>query len=136
MKRYISTGILIVFTLVPIATFAAVWIPLVPSAQQGSKCGEDGGCQSICDLVQLAQNILNDGVILATFLAAILFAWAGARMLAAGGDTKVISSAKKTFGAVFIGFVIVLTAWLIVDTIMKAFTDQGSDFGPWNEICK
>ena len=130
MRRYIPIVLLIAYTTLPLVA-SAKWMALVPET-----CNVDGGCQSICDLAQLVQNILNDAVILSTFMAAILFAWAGARMLMAAGNPKQIGKAKKTFSAVFIGFVMILTAWLIVDTIMKTFTDQSSNFGPWNKICQ
>jgi hypothetical protein len=137
MRKYVILGLTTCITLLPLITQAAIWHAIVPGADQGSSCGGPGGCQSFCDLALLVQNLLNDAIVLATFMAGILFAWAGGRMLFAGGDPKAITSAKKTFSAVFIGFVIILTAWLIVDTIMKVFTNQtSSGFGPWNQICQ
>lgn len=131
MRRVACSGLIGLYLLVPAVTSASVWKALVPP-----DCDVQGGCQSICDLAQLIQNIINDGIILATFLAAVLFAWAGFRMLTAGGDAHQIASAKKVFSAVFVGFLIVLSAWLIVDTIMKTLLSNGSQLGPWNEICQ
>ncbi|MDB5188035.1 MAG: hypothetical protein JWO50_555 [Candidatus Kaiserbacteria bacterium] len=137
MRKYLVLGLTTGIMLLPLISNAAIWHSIVPGTDQGSSCGKVGGCQSICDIALLVQNILNDAIVLATFMAGILFAWAGGRMLMAGGDPKAITSAKKTFSAVLIGFIIILSAWLIVDTIMKVFTDQSSSgFGPWNQICQ
>ena len=110
-----------------LASAAIGLVPIVPD-----DCNGLGGCTTLCDLAQMAQNTLNDGIYIAVFLAAILFAWAGFRYLTsvAGSD---ISAAKKIFSDVIIGLVIILTSWLIVDTLMKTLV--GGNIGPWNQIC-
>ena len=115
----------------PIVASAAGLKPIVPD-----DCNVPGGCQSICDLAQLAQNVLNDGIYIAVFLSAILFAWAGWKHMSAGGDSHQIQEANKVFSAVFIGLILILSAWLIVSTLMSVLAGGGpTPTLPWNQIC-
>ena len=121
---------IIVFILVPSLVLAQQNI--LPSQIVPESCNQVGGCQSVCDLAVLAQNVLNAGIYIAVFLAAFLFAWSGWRYLTsvAGGE---ISKAKETFLNVMVGLVIILGGWLVIDTLMKVLT--GGKFGPWNKVC-
>ena len=92
-----------------------------------------GGCQNICDLAQLAQNILNDAIYIAVFLAAFLFAWAGWLYLTNSAGNS-ISRAKEIFANVAIGLVIILAGWLVVDVLMRTLV--GADILPWNKLCE
>lgn len=93
----------------------------------------DGTDCTICHIATLAQNLLNFGIYVAVFLSAVLFAWAGFKALTAAGNSEKYADAKRIFGNVLIGLVIILTGWLIIDTLMKTMTD--GSFGPWNKIC-
>ena len=88
------------------------------------------GCR---DLVQLVQNILNTGIYFAVFISAILFAWAGWQMISGKslGESGKIDKAKEVLWNVMIGLVIILAAWLIVDTIMRSLTVIPA----WNSLC-
>ena len=91
---------------------------------------------TICDIAKTAQNVLNTGIFIAVFLSAVLFAWAGSKYIIAGADSGAVGEARNIFTSVGIGLAIILAAWLIVDTIMRALLNQGSAFGPWNKICE
>ena len=135
-RRHVLTVLMSVIFLTPTLVMAAGLTPIVPQTGQGSDCNGPGGCQSICDLAQLAQNILNDGIYLSVFLSAILFAWAGFKHMSAGGDAGAITEANKVFSAVFIGLVIILSAWLVVSTLMSVIAGGGpAPTLPWNQIC-
>jgi hypothetical protein len=94
----------------------------------------DDPCK-LCHIAELAQNTLNAGIYIAVFLSAILFAWAGFKYITAGGDPGGASEAKKIFWNVGIGLVLMLTAWLVVDFIMKMLVSESVLIGPWNKIC-
>ena len=99
-------------------------------------CGNTGQPMcTICDIATTAQNILNGGIYIAIFLSAILFAWAGWKYVTSAGGSDV-SSAKSIFTNVAIGLVLILAAWLIVNTIMVTLV-KGSPslLMPWNTIC-
>ena len=116
-------------------TFLLVGAPFLASAQIPQIVPCDGLNCSVCDLAKLAQNLLNAAIYLSIFLAAFLFAYAGWLYLtneAIGQQQK----AKGLFTDVVIGLVIILGAWLFVDTLLKVLTGDGaSAFGPWNSVC-
>jgi hypothetical protein len=87
---------------------------------------------TVCHLATLAQNLLNAGIFIFVFIAAMLFAYAGFLYLTNEAIGKQ-QQAKKIFGNVAIGLIILLSSWLVVDTLMK--TVLGGSFGPWNDIC-
>lgn len=104
-------------------------VPLCNNGQGGVK-----GVCGLCDLVALANNVINLGIFLAVFFAAVLFAYAGWQYMTARGDPAQIGKAHNIFGDVAIGFIIVLAAWLVVDTIMHVLTS--TQFGDdWSKIC-
>ncbi len=130
-RRILTVGMMLLF-MTPAIASAAGLVAIVPDT-----CYGKGGCQSICDLAKLAQNILNDGIYVAVFLSAALFAWAGWRHMSAGGDVGQIKEANKVFTSVFIGLVLILSAWLIVSTLMSVLAGSGATPTlPWNQICK
>jgi len=129
---HIAVLLTIIFFIAPSLALAANPLPgqIVPE-----KCNQVGGCQSVCDLATVAQNVLNTGIYIAVFLSAVLFAWAGWLYLTsvAGGE---ISRAKEIFVNVAIGLIIILAGWLVVDTLMRTLVGNGGSFGPWNKICQ
>lgn len=96
-----------------------------------------GEC-TVCDMQKLAQQVLNFCFILMIILAALLFVNAGFKYLMAASDPGGVSQAHKIFTNTLIGIVIILCAWLIVDTILKQLAGSSiGSYGPWNEIlCK
>jgi hypothetical protein len=89
------------------------------------------------DLTTVAQNIINLSIFVAIFLSAILFAWAGWKMISGRsmGSHGAIDEGKEVLWNVVIGLVIIIAAWLIVDTIVKTITASGTVKGVWNSIC-
>ncbi len=120
--------------LTPIAAFAqkALTEPIVPPNCQGAEAAWK--C-SVCDLAQLAQNLLNAGVYMLVILAAVMFAWAGFEFLTAAGNSEKYGKAKRVFSNVTVGLVILLVSWVCVDTLMKSFVNEDNRFGPWNQVC-
>jgi len=119
--------------------FAAI-MPMVALAQGGlvtivpENCNtQPGGCQSICDFAKLAQNVLNDGIFFAIVVSAIFFAWAGWQYMTAEGQPYKIKSAKKMFRNILIGLLLIVGAWLLVDTLISSLT--GTSGLQWNRIC-
>ena len=60
--------------------------------------------------------------------------WAGWKYVTAGGGGG-WSAAREIFTNVLVGLVIILAAWLIVDTIMRAPVNENATIGPWNKMC-
>ena len=123
---------LVVFIIAPSLVLAQGNI--LPGQIVPQQCNDPGGCKSICDLAQVAQNILNTGIYIAVFLSAILFAWAGFLYLTNSANSSGISKAKEVFFNVAVGLVIILVGWLVIDTVMKVLA--GGKFGTWNKVCE
>ena len=104
-------------------------VPLIASAASlsGSIVPDCDGPHCTCEnLIELANNLLNAGIYLAVFLSAILFAWAGWKMMTGHsmGNSEQINEAKGVIWNVIIGLVIILSSWLLVSTIMGTLTDN------------
>ena len=69
---------------------------------------------------------MNFMILVSIPLAAIAFAYAGYLFLTAAGNSSQISTSKGIFVKVLIGFLFVLTAWLIVRTITSALLKPGN----------
>lgn len=109
---------------------------IVPACNEGALdvAGNFKESCGMCHIVQLIQNVLSFLVTVSVMIATLMFVYAGFLYLTAGGSPDKIKSATKIFTNVGIGFVFVLGAFLIVDTIMKVFYNENTSFGPWNEI--
>lgn len=100
------------------------FVPVAYAVEGGLVTCQGPNCNA-CDLVNMVNNIVNFLIVLLTVLATFVLVIAGFRMVRSGGSTTVWESAKGSFINVIIGFILVLAAWLIVDTILKALTGVG-----------
>jgi hypothetical protein len=91
------------------------------------KIGPDGkalplaqNCDFI-DLIAMINRIINYLIVIATALSAIAFAYAGWLYLSAGDNTGQVTKARTIFMDVAIGFVIILSGWLLFRLIADNF---------------
>ena len=126
--------ILLVALLLSVPAYAlaqsALSQPLVPP-----ECNGIGGCKSVCQIATTAKNVLNFAVYAMVFFSAVMFAWAGWEALTAGGSVEQYTRAKRIFGHVLIGLIIILASWTLIDTLMRTFISDQADW-PWNKICQ
>lgn len=93
---------------------------------------------SLCDFAVMANTIIKwlIGIIFLFF--AILAVYAGFKMVTSGGNSGAKQAAKNSFTNAFIGLFIVLGAWILIDTLLRALlaggTGEISGFGPWSEV--
>lgn len=83
--------------------------------------------QRECNFAQLmltAQKGIQWMFFIAVPIAGVLFAWGG--LLYMSGKSGNIDKAKGIFTSVAIGFIIMITAWLIVRTVVKWFVKSDS----------
>lgn len=108
VKRFLPLLLLIVFLIPPVYSLAqAADGPLIPNCSPN--CG-------FYDLLRLVNNIINWIIMISFPIAAGVLAWAGFKYMTTGiSDQK--SEAKKMIQKVFLGFVFILSAWIIVGTI-------------------
>ena len=124
MGKFLAPVVSVILNLYPTLVFAANGLPAKIVPCTGIDC-------TVCDIATLAQNVLNTGIFIAVFLSAALFAWAGWEALTAAGNTEKYTHAKSVFGNVVLGLVIILVAWLVVDTLMAVFTGNHL----WSKLC-
>ena len=76
-------------------------------------------------LTLLVKALINNLVILSTFLAVVAFAWAGFLLLTSGGNEAGKTKAKKMLGKVLIGYLWILGAWVVVYTVTSVLLKDG-----------
>lgn len=87
--------------------------------------GTDGvGCGP-CDVVKLGKVILDWLLVIGPTIAAIIIVYAGIRLVISKGNPAEKEAAKKIMTNAIVGLVILLAAWLLVDTVMKAIGQTG-----------
>ncbi|MCA9362927.1 hypothetical protein KC851_01260 [Candidatus Kaiserbacteria bacterium] len=126
MARLLLLMTLLLTIVLPDVVSAA---PLVPC--NGPDCGT-------CQLLELGERLLDwlIGVLMVIF--AILIAWAGFKMVISGGNVQAKTEARSLMTNAIIGLIIVLAAWIIVDTLIRALVPEGVLGGqsgrPWYQI--
>ena len=129
------------FSFLPVLALACLLsLPETAGAQGlvGNIC--DGPDCSSCDIVVIANNFIDwlIGAVMIVF--AILMVIAGFGLVTSNGNPAALTAAKSKFTNALIGLVIVLSAWLIVDTMMRGLLGNdgqiasSTGFAPWSEI--
>jgi len=92
----------------------------------------------MCHFVNMINGIVNwlfGFLVLAAVFGLMI---SGFKLVVSAGNEAAWSAAKSMVTSVVVGLVIVLSAWLIVDTIMKGFVKDSngikSEFGMWNQV--
>lgn len=129
MQKYlVALGVMVVLFIVPMTVGAADLVP---------ECGGDGqpACQA-CYVVELVNNVVGWLVMILGVIAAILIVVAGSRLVTSGGNASAKEQAKSSMTNLIIGYIIVLSAWLVMDYGLRALLVEGGDaqFGIWNAI--
>lgn len=104
-----KSAVLSVFAFSPVFASAAGLVNCDPST--GVDC-------TISSLFTAISNGIDWIIVMAGPIAALAAAWAGVKYLTAGGDMAKIKDAHKIFWSVIVGFVIILSAWLVVKFIL------------------
>lgn len=96
----------------------------------------DGVDCSLCNLVQMVNVIIIwlFGIIFLIF--AVIMFIAGWGLVTSGGNQSALNDAKTKFQNALIGLLIVMAAWLLIDTIMKGLLPGGeiAGWGPWTNV--
>jgi len=108
--------------------------PSVVNAAGLVPCGGVG--EDPCQLCHVGVLFATVGEWLATVLGiliVIIIMLAGLRMATAAGDLSVVTSARRLISNAIVGYILFLTAWLLVDTGLRFLLDQ-PNYGVWNTI--
>lgn len=129
------------FALFIVPILFLVTIPATTQAASASFFGPIISTECTCPGIQAPgwgcvfdaiQNLMNMGISFACLIMVLVLMYAGFLFMQSATNPETRSKAKSVLINAFIGFVIVLAAWLIVDFFMK--TLYGGQFGPWNSI--
>ena len=88
---------------------------------------------NLCDLLELAKNVINWLVSISSVLAVGFIIWGSIVIMTAGASPERANEGKKIITTAVIGLVIVLASWLILGTIIQIVTGSPSAL-PWKEI--
>lgn len=114
--------------------FAGLGFSLVYSPVYAAIVPCDGpDCQS-CHFIQLGDNIIRFVVEMMVYVCTFTIIYAGFKMVMGRGDPHAISAGREMVANTVIGFAILLSAWLMVDTAMKLLLNDQVKVGPWNQI--
>lgn len=113
-------------------------------AQIRADCWINGNCD-FCDFVQLFVGLANWGYTILGTAALLFFIYGGIMLLISGGmmgseqNPGRLIKAKKILNGTIVGIILILSSWLIVNTIIGALTgtypQPGKIFqGKWWEI--
>ena len=92
-------------------------------------------CTSLCDLMHTFQHVIYLGISLAFFaIARVLLIWGGVLILISGPSPTVHEKGKKILTGTVIGILIVLGAFLIVNTFVVFIAKPGSVISSWANI--
>lgn len=97
----------------------------------------EGKSCSACDFVVLGNTAIKWLITISFLFFAVLAVRAGIKLVTSQGNPSALSNAKESFTNAFIGLVIILIAFLLVDTIMRQLVKGSGEikgYGPWNEV--
>lgn len=126
----------------PLSTYAAeatFFGPIVPDEclckDQPNPAGgqittaPDYGC-----VLQMFQNVVNFTLTMGVILFVLYMVVTGFTFMMSGSNPETRNKAKTRFMNVFVGLVVLLCAWLVIDYVMKTLSSEDKFFGPWNAI--
>lgn len=94
-------------------------------------CARGGDCD-FCDVASTFARIINWLVLVLSLIAVLMFVYAGYRLTASRGNPQELGKAKDILINVCIGFVLIMSAWMIIGIILKAFI--GGNLSVWEPI--
>lgn len=130
MKKKIFVALF--FLLLPLGVFA-VEPTSVLEGTGGLVPGCEGAFCRACDLVTLSNNVINFGIAFSVIVATLMFAYAGILYVtAAGVGAEQVKKAHKIFVNIFVGLLVVLLAWLLVNIMFSVLSGKG--LADWTKI--
>ncbi|MEX0931286.1 MAG: pilin [Candidatus Paceibacterota bacterium] len=99
---------------------------LIPCGFDENKDGVVSGNErcSFNDLLRLANRLIDFAILISVPIFILLFMYAGFLYITASGNPGKIQDAHGLFVKGIIGFVIIISAWLIVNLIVSALVDD------------
>ncbi len=114
--KYLFILVLFINLIFPVSVSAAGLVPCGGPSEPS--CGT-------CEVIAMGNTLITSliGVLFVVF--AIIVVYAGMGLVTSGGNPAAKTAAKSKLTNALIGFIIVLAAWLLVDTIMRGLLTGG-----------
>lgn len=74
---------------------------------------------------EIVGNLISSGLGYLGIIVVVIVLWAGFKWMTSGGKEEKVTDARKTLINLIIGLVIILSAWSIVNFVIKALSDAG-----------
>src|SRR3989344_3083290 len=85
-----------------------------------------------CDLFKLLKNLIDFTVYtLMPAVAILLFVWAGFLILMGGANPNLVAQGRQIFSTTFFGILIMLSAWMITNTLIKSIGSNYDKANTW-----
>ena len=98
----------------------------------------DGATCGLCNLVEMIDLIIGWLFLVIFLIFAVIMFIAGWGLVTSGGNSSALNDAKTKFQNALIGLLIVMAAWLLIDTIMKGLMKGANGsidgWGPWSQV--
>lgn len=108
---------------------------IVPDASELDPTCKEGAPLGFAGALQLIQNVMNAMVSLGIVVFVLVIMFSGVLWILTSANPENHSKAKQILTNAVIGFLIMLSGWIIVDFVMKTLYDgDTAGFGPWNTI--
>lgn len=108
---------------VSIATFIPIVTQAASNAVLKTIVPQAGGCPlGYSAFFKMIQNVLTDSLVFAVVVAVLLISYAGFLFVVSPASPDGVSKGRAVLTSTVIGFVIVISAWLIVNELISVFT--------------
>ncbi len=109
-------------------------VPACPVGEPGCAEAYAPDNYGVCELVQLSNNIVRFLIGLIAVLGALIMVYAGYLLVSSRGNVSQMERAKQMFSNILIGIVIMLSAFLVVNTVMSILVGSNTSLLNWNNI--
>ena len=103
--------------------------PIIPLVCKCEGMAPGWGC-----VLQVLQNTINLGISLGIIFVMLALAYGGLLFILNSTNPGNLEKGRTVMLNSLIGLAVVLSAWLVVDFVMKTLYNEDSEFGPWNAI--
>lgn len=139
IARAILWGVVTIVMVTPSLSFAASTVTFDGLAESSVAAGLvtcSGPDCTFCSLIQMVDKIIDWVVAFAVILAILILVYTGFKMVYSQGNSNEWAKAKEQLINIFIGMLLIVAAWTLVDTLMKLLVDDKitTQYGPWHEI--
>jgi hypothetical protein len=136
MKHILLFGMMVGLMFAPMTMISVDGLSVL-SADAAGLVPCDGSAENPCNacaFTLMANNLIQFLFTLLTLGAVLMIVYAGFQMVVSQGDPGAWSKAKGMLTSIIIGFIIILSAWLVVDTVIKTLVDSSTGLGMWNQL--